>query len=630
MQKLEKKLGLFDLFTMGIGAMLSSGLFILPGIIYKIEGPSISLSYLIALIIIIPAMLSKAELSTAMPRAGGTYYFVDRSLGPLLGTVAGIGSWLSLLLKNIFLIIGIGYYLRFLLQMYPFTQDIELNNLYINILGTVLIIIFMFINLMRERENKPLQITGFIILFLILAYLVGRGLAGGYFHIEYFRNFFTGKHGAIDIFYASGLVVVPYIVGFSKMTSVGEEVKNPEKNIPLGMILSATVVTIIYILGILAMIGDLGNKLSGNYHPVATLAELVLPDWAVTVVIMGIFFAFIFAFNSGTHSATRYPVAMSRDNLIPGIFHRLNNHKIPTASIIITSLTMILMLWVIPDVAQVAKLASTFQLLIFGLMNLSVIVMRLSRIHSYDPGFRSPLFPFIQVFGIASSIGLIIILGLWATLFGIGLVLLGLIWYFVYVRGRVERYGAVRKVFDKLYNREASILGIEQEFREILKEKGLRHHDDFDSILERSIILDIDEKISPEEFFQRVSEELSSRFRSITKDDILGELLETNKTGMTPVAEGIAIPHAKFDNVASFELLIARVKHGLLLEGASQPIKCIFVIIGSRADPKKHLRLLAEIAVRADKKDFLHKWEQAENDDDLWRLMKVNNGNGGG
>jgi mannitol/fructose-specific phosphotransferase system IIA component (Ntr-type) len=290
---------------------------------------------------------------------------------------------------------------------------------------------------------------------------------------------------------------------------------------------------------------------------------------------------------------------------------------------------MIIMLWVIPDVAQVAKLASTFQLLIFGLMNLSVIVMRLSRIHSYDPGFRSPLFPFIQVFGIVSSIALIIILGLWATLFGIGLVLVGLIWYFVYVRGKVERYGAVRKVFDKLYNREASVLGIEQEFREILKEKGLRHHDDFDSILERSIILDIEEEISPEEFFQRASEELSSRYRSITKDDILGELLEANKTGMTPVAEGIAIPHAKFDNVASFELLIARVKQGLSLEGANQPIKCVFVIIGSRADPKKHLRLLAEIAVRADKPDFLQKWEQAEGEDDLWRLMKVNNGNDG-
>jgi amino acid transporter/mannitol/fructose-specific phosphotransferase system IIA component (Ntr-type) len=511
--------------------------------------------------------------------------------------------------------------------MYPFTQNIELNTLYINILGSLLIVIFMFINLMRERENKPLQIAGFGILFLILAYLVGRGLAGGYFHIEYFRNFFTGKHGAIDIFYASGLVVVPYIVGFSKMTLVGEEVKNPEKNIPLGMILSATVVTIIYIVGILAMIGDLGSKLSGNYHPVATLAELVLPGWAVTIVIMGIFFAFLFAFNSGSHSATRYPVAMSRDNLVPAIFKKLNKHKIPTASIIFTSLTMIIMLWAIPDVAQVAKLASTFQLLIFGLMNLSVIVMRMSRIHSYDPGFRSPLFPFIQIFGIISSIALIIILGLWAILLSLGLVILGLIWYFVYVRGKVERYGAVRKVFDKLYNREASVLGIEQEFREILKEKGLRHHDDFDSILERSIILDIEEDITPEEFFEQASEQLSMRFRSINKNDILGELLETNKTGMTPVAEGIAIPHAKFDSVASFELLIARVKHGLPLEGAKKPIKCIFVIIGSRNDPKKHLRILAEIAVRADKPDFLEKWEHAKDENDLWRIMKVDNGN---
>ncbi len=625
MQKLDKKLGLLELFTMGVGAMLTSGLFVLPGIIYQIEGPSISLSYVIALIVVIPAMLSKAELSTAMPRAGGTYYFIDRSLGPLLGTVAGIGSWLSLLLKNIFVIIGIGYYLRFIIENYNIFGNFELTDLYMKILGSVIILIFMFINLISEKEKRSTQIIGFSILFLIFGYLIVMGFSGKYFHVEYFKNFFRGEHGVVDIFSTAGLVMVPYIIGFSKMTLVGEEVKDPERNIPLGMILSALVVTIIYMVGLLVLIGDLGNELSGNYHPIATLAKTVLPDWAVIIVILGILFAFFFAFNSGSHSATRYPVAMSRDKLIPQVFSKLNANKMPVSSIVMTSLVMVFMIWVIPNIAHVVELASTFLLIIFGLMNLSVIVMRTSRIHSYDPGFKSPLFPFLQIFGIISSVALIIMLGLSATIVALILMGVGFVWYLIYARTRVDRYGAVRKVFDKLYNREATVLGIETEFREILKEKGPRDHDNFDSILERSIILDIDERIDSESFFRLASDKLSSRFRSISKDDITSALLDSSNLGMTPVSDGVAIPHAKFENVKSFELLIARVKNGIAFEKGGHDIRCIFVIIGSKNDPRKHLRILAEVAVRADQEDFLKKWKEASNEEELWNLLKIKN-----
>ncbi len=635
MRKLKRGLGLFDLFAMGTGAMLSSGLFILPGIIYKTEGPSISLSYLIALVIIIPAMLSKSELATAMPRAGGPYYFIDRSLGPIFGTIAGVGTWLSVLLKNTFLLIGIGYYLQFILKLdllNPFLQNFEWDGIYIKIIGSIIIIFSTVINLFKERENRTIQITGFIILFIVLLFLTIRGMLSDSFHIDNFTPFFTGKNGAMDIFYASGLVVVPYIIGFSKMTALGEEVKNPERNIPLGMILSAVIVTILYIFGVLVLIGDLGSGLSGNYHPIGNLASVFLPNWAVLLVIFGIFFAFLFAFQSGSHSASRYPVAMSRDKLIPEIFSRIDHKDIPVPSVVVTSLTMVLMLWIIPNIAFVAKLASTFQLLIFGFMNFAVIVMRMSKIHSYDPGFKSPLFPLFQLFGIFSSIGLIIILGINSKsivfnsiTFALGLVVIGLIWYLVYVKrkGEVERYGAIRKVFDKLYNREASVLGIETEFREILKEKGVRDHDDFNSILERCFILDIKDEITPTQLFEMASEKLSERFRSITKDDILKELLEANETGMTPVAEGIAIPHAKFENVSSFELLMARVQKGISFDNPGSPVTCIFIIIGSKNDPKKHLRILAEIAVRADRENFLNNWRDASNEQELWKVMKI-------
>ena len=106
--RLKKELGLADVFAISTGAMFSSGFFLLPGIASAYAGPAVVVAYLIAAVLVIPAMLSKAELATAMPRAGGTYYFIDRSMGPLLGTIGGIGTWFSLMFKSAFALIGIG------------------------------------------------------------------------------------------------------------------------------------------------------------------------------------------------------------------------------------------------------------------------------------------------------------------------------------------------------------------------------------------------------------------------------------------------------------------------------------------------------------------------------------------
>jgi APA family basic amino acid/polyamine antiporter len=109
---LKKELGLLEVFCIASGAMISSGLFILPGIAYVKTGSSVIISYLIASIIMIPTLLSKAELATAMPKAGGDYFFIDRSLGPAIGTIGGLASWFALSSKTAFALIGIGAFVQ--------------------------------------------------------------------------------------------------------------------------------------------------------------------------------------------------------------------------------------------------------------------------------------------------------------------------------------------------------------------------------------------------------------------------------------------------------------------------------------------------------------------------------------
>ena len=95
--------------------MISSGFFLLPGIAFAISGPAVILAFFIAGLLTVPAMLSKAELATAMPKAGGVYFYLDRSMGPLAGTIGGLGAWFSLVLKGGFALIGFSVYLTYLM-----------------------------------------------------------------------------------------------------------------------------------------------------------------------------------------------------------------------------------------------------------------------------------------------------------------------------------------------------------------------------------------------------------------------------------------------------------------------------------------------------------------------------------
>ena len=98
--RLERQLGLRDVYALATGATLSSGFFLLPGLAAAGAGSAMPLSYLLGAVILVPGLLSMGELTTALPRAGGIYYFLDRSMGPLMGAIGGFGTWVSLILKS--------------------------------------------------------------------------------------------------------------------------------------------------------------------------------------------------------------------------------------------------------------------------------------------------------------------------------------------------------------------------------------------------------------------------------------------------------------------------------------------------------------------------------------------------
>ena len=157
---LKKHLGLFDVFVICTAAMFSSGFFLLPGIASAKAGPAVVLAYALSALLILPAMLSSAELATAMPRAGGAYYFIDRALGPLIGTVAGGGTWLALVLKSAFALVGMGAYLTYY-------ADIPLKPL-----AVILTIIFGLLNVFGSKQStKLLRVLVYFLLSILLLFL---------------------------------------------------------------------------------------------------------------------------------------------------------------------------------------------------------------------------------------------------------------------------------------------------------------------------------------------------------------------------------------------------------------------------------------------------------------------------
>ena len=608
-QKLKKELGLFDVYAIATGATLSSGFFLLPGLAAVGVGSALPLSYLLAGLLIVPGLVSMAELATAMPRAGGVYYFLDRSMGPLMGTIGGFGTWIALILKAAFALIGIGAYLRL------FLPDVNLVPI-----SAGFAIVFGLVNILGAKKSTSFQSVMVVGLLVLLAWFTGVGLMS--VEPANLGGMFLQAPGSIVA--TAGLVVVSYM-GLTKVASVAEEVKNPERNLPLGMFLAFGTAILIYTIGTTVMVGVVSAEVlardGGDLTPVATVANVLVGPWGTILMTTAAVLAFSSVANAGILSASRYPLAMSRDNVLPRFFSRIKAGGAPVHAIYST-VGLILVFVVFFDATGIAKLAGAFQLTMFALSCLAVIVMRESRIESYDPRYRSPFYPWLHILGVLTPFWLIVQMGLLASLFTGGLITFGSMWYSYYARERVDREGAIYHVFERLgRNRDA---GLDRELREIMKEKGLREADPFEEVVTAASIIDTPGGTGFCDVIWEASAHLADAFGVPVKE--LGEdFLQGTVVGMTPVSHGVALPHLRRTDIECARMVLVRCPGGMkmdveIAEGRhheSEPVQAVFFLVSPLDDPGRHLRLLAQIAGRVDKEGFMDAWLSASNHQEL-------------
>lgn len=604
-KELKKELNLLNIVCIATGAMISSGLFILPGLAFSKAGPAVILSYLIAGVFCIPTLFSKAELTTAMPKAGGDYFYIMRGFGPLLGTMAGFSIWLSLSLKGAFALIGMGAYLSIL------------TNMPLHIIALICCIFFVILNLTGVKEAGRFQV--FLVIGLIgilLSYIVW-GMKT--VNPGNFSPFFS--KGLNSVFATASFVFISY-GGLTKIAALAEEVKNPGKNLPLGMILSIVITAILYGLVIFVTIGVLNpEKLGSTLIPISNGAEAFGGNVFKIIISIGAFLAFISTANAGIMTASRYPLGMSRDKILPMSFQKISSRfKTPYIAILFTGFFMMIAVLFL-KLELLVKVASSVLILLYIFANLTLILFRESKISSYRPKFRSPFYPYMQILGMLGGFFLLIEMGTFIVFLTILFLLLGFIWYKVYAQKRVSQDSALMHVLERLVanDKELASENLLTELKDIVIQRDEIVVDKFHKLIEKSKILDIEAPLTVEEFLKEVSAILSKELK-LSPKELFNKFIKREKEVSTVIKKGIAIPHIIVKGKNIFKIILVRAKTGIIFPN-DQLIHIAFVLVGSSDKRDLHLKNLAAIAQITQNPEFEKKWLKTKSEKELRNII---------
>ncbi|MDP7024573.1 MAG: amino acid permease [Kiritimatiellia bacterium] len=606
--KLSKELDLLDVFCIASGAMISSGLFILPGLAYAQAGPCVFLAYLVAAMFALPALFSKAELCTAMPKAGGVYFFIERSMGAAMGTIGGLAAWFSLSLKSAFALVGIG---AFATIVFP-----DLGPIGMKLVAIGCCLVFLGVNLVGVKHAGRLQVYMVAALICILIYYVIRGFP----HMESARFAPFIPYGPGAILATAGMVFVSF-GGLTKVASVAEEVRNPGRNIPLGMLLAFVVVTLLYVFVIVVTVGVAGGAALGTtLTPLSLGAKAFLGTAGVAAVSGAALLAFITTANAGILAASRDPMAMSRDGLLPEFFGKVHpRFQTPHGSLIFTAAFMSAAILFL-DLEGLVKVASTLKIVLFMFANISVILMRESKIQNYRPKFRSPFYPWLQIAGIIGYGFLLFKLGPMPLLLAGGFIAAGLVWYWLYAKEDRGRESALVHVVERIAGRDLDSYSLGGELRDILRERDEITEDRFDLLVRNCEVMDLDHSVSMEEFFGMLGDSFSDRLQ-VPRDTVIDLLTKREQDTSTALTPQMAIPHLIVEGNGKFDILLIRCRDGIHFSDEAPAVQAVFALAGSPDERNFHLRALMAIAQIAQQKDFESRWQRARSPEALRDLV---------
>ncbi len=448
-EELAKDLGPVAALTIGVGTMIGAGIFVLPGTAVARAGPLAVATFVIGGVIAIFTALSASELGTAMPKSGGAYFYVNRALGPLFGSISGWANWLGLAFASAFYMYGLGEYVNTLvgapsLAVGPLTLQAA------QVIGLVGAAFFIAVNYLGAKETGGLQ----IVIVLLLLGILGVFTVVGLLNADPDSLTPLAPPGtAGEVLPVTAIVFVSYL-GFVQITSVAEEIKQPGRNLPRAVIGSVLLVTTVYALFLVVLLAAVPNELvADNDTAVVDAARLLFGQYSLFgfdlsvlgwgLLLFGGLLATASSANASILSSSRINFAMGREKIITPDLNAIHRRfGTPYRSIAVTGALIVVFL-LAGNLELLATAGSVLHLIVYGLLNLALIVMREADPPGYDPDYEVPFYPVVPIVGAVTSFALIAYIDPFVIVLSAGLVVFAGLWYLLYARRHVERRGVL-------------------------------------------------------------------------------------------------------------------------------------------------------------------------------------------
>jgi len=400
--ELKRSIGLFQLTLFGVGATIGTGIFVILSDAVPEAGPAVILAFVMAGVVAGLTAICYAELAGAVPVSGSSYSYAYATLGEAVAMVVAACLLLEYGVSAAGVAVGWSQYLNELLDnLFGFTipDAISLSpeqGGVFNLPAVVLIWLCTLLLLRGASESAKVNAIMVMIKIGVLALFVVVGLAG--WESDNLSNFApSGFHG---INAAAGIIFFTYI-GLDAVSTAGEEVKNPRRNLPLAIMFALIIVTSLYVLvAVVAVAAQPVEAFNGQEAGLAAILEQVTgASWPATVLAAGAVISIFSVTLVVIYGQTRILFAMSRDGMIPQFFHRLNPRTLtPVHATIVVAIILSLLAGVVP-IDFLFEMTSIGTLVAFLIVAIGVMVLRYTQ-PDLPRGFRVPLFPVIPILAI--------------------------------------------------------------------------------------------------------------------------------------------------------------------------------------------------------------------------------------
>jgi APA family basic amino acid/polyamine antiporter len=397
---LRRAVGLLDLTALGLGAIIGTGIFVILGEAIGDAGPAIVLSFVLAGITCAFSALAYSELSSSIPVSGSAYTYAYCTLGELVAWIIGWDLILEYGVSVAAVAVGWGQYLNSLLdtlfgwQLPDALSQPPGEGGIVNIPAAFLVLVITAVLILGVKESaRTNTVMVFVKVSVLLLFIV---LAFTAFTADNLTPFAPEGFGGVAS--AASLIFFAYI-GFDAISTSGEEVKEPGKHLPIAILVSLGIATVLYCLVALVAVGAYPwEQLDGVEAPLSTvLSEGVGTSWGAGLIAVGALVAITSVVLTILYGQTRIMYAMSRDGLVPASFGRLSRRQTPAFVTALFGIAIALLAALVP-LTVIFELVNIGTLFAFVIVNIGVIVLRRTR-PDMERGFRVPWVPVVPIIG---------------------------------------------------------------------------------------------------------------------------------------------------------------------------------------------------------------------------------------